>query len=68
MIGEDDDISKRIKLNGLSIERYPADIACYKMLHHAKEKPSPHKRKNLRNANRYDHFDGLKGLRYKQLF
>ena len=62
-LGEDDEISKRIRDNGLAIERYPANIARYKMLKHPKEKPNRRKGKNLRDAGRYGHFDGLKNLR-----
>ena len=63
IVGEDDDISKRIRLNGLVIDRYPINIARYKMLQHPKENPNRRKAKNLRNADRYDSFDGLKNLR-----
>ena len=62
-LGEDDDISKRIRINGLVIDRYPINIARYKMLQHPKENPNRHKGKNLRNADRYDSFDGLRNLR-----
>ena len=62
-LGEDDDISKRIRIHGLSIERYPINIARYKMLEHPKEQPNRRKSKNLRNADRYDSFDGLQSIR-----
>ena len=61
--GEDDDISKRIRTHGLSIVRYPITIARYKMLQHPKETPNRRKGKNLRNADRYDSFDGLENTR-----
>ena len=61
--GEDDDISKRIRIHGLRIERYPINVARYKMLNHSKETPSRYKRKNLKNADRYDKFDGLTNTR-----
>ena len=63
ILGEDDDISKRIHIHGLSIKRYPITIARYKMLHHDKELPSRKKGKNLKNADRYDSFDGLQSIR-----
>ena len=61
--GEDDDISKRIRIHGLSVEKYPITIARYKMLQHPKEEPNRKKGKNLKNADRYDSFDGLKSIR-----
>ena len=62
-LGEDDDISKRIRVHGLSIVRHPLTIARYKMLQHPKETPNRRKGKNLRNADRYDSFDGLQNTR-----
>lgn len=41
LIGEDDDLSKRLKHMGYHIARYPVNIARYTMLTHKKEKPNP---------------------------
>jgi hypothetical protein len=39
--GEDDDMSNRLHQKKLYISRYPANIARYKMLKHAKDKANP---------------------------
>ncbi|XP_039275628.1 beta-1,4-N-acetylgalactosaminyltransferase bre-4-like [Nilaparvata lugens] len=65
--GEDDDMSTRLRTNGLHITRYPPHIARYIMLKHRKQKANPKRYEMLYMAkNRYKS-DGLNSLQYRRV-
>ena len=50
--GEDDDMSKRIHINRLKIQRYKDDIARYTMIKHKAETPNKMRMKLLTTSSR----------------
>ncbi|KAJ8315216.1 hypothetical protein KUTeg_007366 [Tegillarca granosa] len=66
--GEDDDMFNRIKLSNMSISRYTSEVARYKSLSHAKEKPNPARFKLIRKGMKgsFKH-EGLNTIKYKRL-
>ncbi|CAN7937161.1 unnamed protein product [Ixodes hexagonus] len=64
--GEDDDMSYRLQHHRLKISRYPANIARYTMLQHAKDTPSPERYKLLfKGKSRYK-TDGINSVNYER--
>ncbi|XP_050721121.1 beta-1,4-galactosyltransferase 3-like [Eriocheir sinensis] len=62
--GEDDDMWRRIRLTDMSVWRYPAHFASYKMITHKPQTINPERYKVLeRNTGRYVQ-DGLSNLNY----
>lgn len=57
--GEDDDLFKRVYLNGLQIIRYPAEIATYTMLEHPKQTINPRRFDLLRSSTYRQGREGL---------
>lgn len=55
---EDDDMSSRVRYNGLKITRYSPDIARYFMLKHKKDSPNPD-RWVMQPINQYHFFSSL---------
>ncbi|PSN35273.1 hypothetical protein C0J52_17555 [Blattella germanica] len=62
--GEDDDFYSRIVNKGMSICRFPPDIARYTMLTHEKESPSTNRFQNLESGRDRFETDGLNTLKY----
>ncbi|XP_069694426.1 beta-1,4-N-acetylgalactosaminyltransferase bre-4-like [Periplaneta americana] len=62
--GEDDDFQSRINNRGMTLCRFPPDIARYMMLAHAKELPSENRFLNLRSGRERFETDGVNTLRY----
>lgn len=65
--GEDDDMSSRVAAAGLSIIRYPPEIAKYTMLKHRKEKANPKRYEKLYSGSKRFKKDGLSNLQYRVL-
>ncbi|CAB3407923.1 unnamed protein product [Caenorhabditis bovis] len=68
--GEDDDLATRTHEAGLSVSRYPAQIARYKMIRHKQESTNPVNkcRYKLMGRTRYRwQRDGVNSLKYKLL-
>lgn len=65
--GEDDDMSNRLRQKKLYISRYPANIARYKMLKHAKDKANPDRFKFLYSGAKRMDKDGYNSLKYKRV-
>nr|KAG5704979.1 hypothetical protein BaRGS_022821 [Batillaria attramentaria] len=65
--GEDDDMFKRIRHRDWKVLRYTSDVARYKTLGHAKEKPNPGRIKLLHQSPRRFLTDGLNSLVYTRL-
>lgn len=62
--GEDDDFQSRIINRGMSMCRFPPDIARYTMLAHAKEHPSENRFLNLQSGRDRFETDGVNTLKY----
>jgi hypothetical protein len=65
--GEDDDMANRLRIKKLFISRYPANIARYKMLKHAKDKANPERFKYLYSGAKRMGKDGYNSLKYKKV-
>uniref|UniRef100_A0A1E1XG56 Beta-1,4-N-acetylgalactosaminyltransferase n=1 Tax=Amblyomma aureolatum TaxID=187763 RepID=A0A1E1XG56_9ACAR len=65
--GEDDDMSYRLQHYHLKISRYPANIARYTMLKHAKDTPSPDRYKLLYKGKLRYKKDGINSVHYERL-
>lgn len=65
--GEDDDMSYRLQHYHLKISRYPASIARYTMLRHAKDTPSPDRYKLLYKGKLRYRKDGINSVNYERL-
>lgn len=65
--GEDDDLFYRTKKKGLTLTRYPMNIARYTMLRHTKDKPNPERFQYLNNGVKRMSEDGINKLKYKLL-
>jgi len=65
--GEDDDMRKRITGAGLSIVRYPPDIARYTTIKHGPVKPNPDRFKLLRQGQARLDDDGLSSVVYTRI-
>lgn len=65
--GEDDDMSYRLQHYHLKISRYPANIARYTMLKHAKDTPSPERYKLLYKGKLRYKKDGINSVNYERL-
>lgn len=65
--GEDDDMSYRLQHYHLKISRYPANIARYTMLKHAKDTPSPERYKLLYKGKLRYRKDGINSVNYERL-
>ncbi|CAN7937156.1 unnamed protein product, partial [Ixodes hexagonus] len=63
---EDDDIYFRLRHSGLSISRYPGNIARYTMLGHTRGVPNPQRLKLLHNATSRYKKDGLNSVKYER--
>ncbi|XP_029826060.2 beta-1,4-N-acetylgalactosaminyltransferase bre-4-like [Ixodes scapularis] len=63
---EDDDMFCRLAYSNLNITRYPAEIARYTMLGHAKETPSPERLQLLSSAKSRYKSDGLNSVDYER--
>lgn len=66
--GEDDDISARVRAEGYRVERFPMNIARYKMFKHNHESSNsqnPNRFKLLQQATKRYKTDGLNSLKYK---
>lgn len=64
--GEDDDMSYRLQHHHLKISRYPANIARYTMLSHAKDVPSPDRYKLLYKGKLRYKTDGINSVKYER--
>lgn len=64
--GEDDDMSYRLQHHRLKISRYPANIARYTMLRHAKDTPSPERYKLLFKGKTRYKTDGINSVDYER--
>lgn len=62
--GEDDDFQSRIINRGMTLCRFPPDVARYTMLSHAKELPSDNRFLNLRLGRERFETDGVNTLKY----
>jgi hypothetical protein len=62
--GEDDDFQSRIRNRGMTLCRFPPDVARYTMLAHAKEVPSENRFLNLRSGRERFESDGVNTLKY----
>jgi hypothetical protein len=62
--GEDDDFQSRIINRGLTMCRFPPEVARYTMLSHAKELPSENRFLNLRLGRERFESDGVNTLKY----
>lgn len=62
--GEDDDMFKRIRHRNWKVLRYTGDVARYKSLGHAKEKPNPSRIKLLHQGAKRFLTDGLSSMVY----
>jgi len=68
--GEDDDMSLRVRDNGLKITRFSPDIARYTMIKHKSEEKSngnPDRFKMLKKSKSFHKTDGLNNLKYNLL-
>ncbi|KAJ9574909.1 hypothetical protein L9F63_007928 [Diploptera punctata] len=65
--GEDDDFQNRIINRGMSLCRFPPDVARYTMLTHAKELPSENRFLNLESGRERYETDGVNTLKYSIL-
>ncbi|CAN7937154.1 unnamed protein product, partial [Ixodes hexagonus] len=64
--GEDDDIHYRLLHQGLTITRYPENIARYTMLGHIKDVPSPQRFQVLKKATSRYKTDGISNTDYER--
>lgn len=65
--GEDDDMFNRINMTNLTVTRYPADIARYTMLRHARQDENLARFDILRSGKVTHHRDGINTLKYDRL-
>ncbi|OWF45840.1 beta-1,4-N-acetylgalactosaminyltransferase bre-4-like [Mizuhopecten yessoensis] len=68
--GEDDDLCSRVRAEGYTIQRYPINIARYKMINHHHESGNAENPKRfglLRDAAKRYKADGLNSLKYNVL-
>ncbi|XP_033739975.1 beta-1,4-N-acetylgalactosaminyltransferase bre-4-like [Pecten maximus] len=68
--GEDDDLSARVRSEGFRVERYPMNIARYKMFKHQHESSNsqnPNRFHLLQQATKRYKTDGLNSLKYRVL-
>ncbi len=63
--GEDDDLSTRIKLKNLKIERPPTKLARYRMMRHKLQESNDLRHSQLHWTRHNQHKDGLNTIEYK---
>jgi len=60
-------MANRLRIKKLFISRYPANIARYKMLKHAKDKANPERFKYLYSGAKRMGKDGYNSLKYRKV-